>query len=516
MQELEEETSALRRELQVVIPPAPPHVQITRISEPTESRSIDGIDLGPAIIDHAFKLFFRDFHPLLPVLDPTVTPNVLYGKSPVLFWVVVSIGSRKHLVFPRLIDALSPRVSSLVLSSLSSRTNPLESIKAILLLLEWPFPSTSYRKDPSFVLSGALIHMAMQNGLHTPSILCIEIQKLGAESSFFDPSDIERAKLWAYVVVLYQRTCTGGGHPALWSVDTYTEQDQFKRILPQLPAELQLQLQLATIMSRAQRTFVQFGLPKLSSQQERTLDSVLQMVTTQLDTVESRASSACRLEVAAMHFFKSSEALDVQACQFIFDTIVKVYEFIRDQEKAHKLSSFCPNSVISAVMMGQALMLRIHKGPMAAYVDQERGSALFHAIVSFIKAVALEHGDKPTKVVSFSEQMWGSSKAFKNADGSLDLALRVRNRLSISLVHDAIIRWREEFLTPDRPVDLQQHTASILPANAAAHSDPIAPNIGQDDFAATLGTEAAMMPMNGLFGDFCFDLDDLWRTPDWQ
>jgi transcriptional regulatory protein LEU3 len=172
--------------------------------EATEARSIDRLEIGSSIIDHCFKLFFRDYHPLLPVLDPTNTPNLLYGKSQVLFWVVVSIGARKNLSHPNLITALSPRISPLVLASLSTRAKPLEVIKAVLLLMEWPFPSNPYQSEPSFVLSGALVHMAMQNGLHTP-YLGKEIPKLEAQSSFVQSSTVERTRLWAYVVIVYQR-----------------------------------------------------------------------------------------------------------------------------------------------------------------------------------------------------------------------------------------------------------------------------------------------------------------------
>lgn len=176
----------------------------TRNYDSTEARSIDGLEIGSSIIDHCFKLFFRDYHPLLPVLDPTITPNHLYGKSLVLFWVVVSIGARKNLAHPNLITSLSPRVAPLVLTSLSTRTKPLEAIKAVLLLMEWPFPSNPYQGEPSFVLSGALVHMAMQNGLHTP-YLSKDIPKLEAQSSFVESSTVERTRLWAYIVIIYQR-----------------------------------------------------------------------------------------------------------------------------------------------------------------------------------------------------------------------------------------------------------------------------------------------------------------------
>ena len=91
--------------------------------------------------------------------------------------------------------------------------------------------------------------------------------------------------------LLHSRTCTRSGHPALWATDTYTEQEQFKEILQQLPSDVQLQLQLANIMSRAQRTFSQLGLGQLSTQQERTFDAVLQMLASQLDSIKPNESS---------------------------------------------------------------------------------------------------------------------------------------------------------------------------------------------------------------------------------
>lgn len=52
-------------------------------------------------------------------------------------------------------------------------------------------------------------------------------------------------------------------------------------------------------------------------------------------------------------------------------------------------------------------------------------------------------------------------------------------------------------------------------ASTTVHSHPVDLDIEQDDFTATLDTEAPMIPMNGLLGDLDFDLDDLWsRTFD--
>jgi hypothetical protein len=105
---------------------------------------------------------------MLPILDPSITPNTFYQHSPSLFWVVVSIGSRRYTRQPTLIRTLALPVTQLVLQSIILRTKPIERMKGLILLLHWPFPSSPFYREPSFLLGGALLHMAMHYGLHTP------------------------------------------------------------------------------------------------------------------------------------------------------------------------------------------------------------------------------------------------------------------------------------------------------------------------------------------------------------
>jgi transcriptional regulatory protein LEU3 len=146
--------------------------------------------------------FYQDFHPQVPILDPLVLPEDLYGYSTLLFWVVLSIGSRKYDKHPTLVHALAPRVTSHVMMSMNSRNLTLEVVQTLILLLTWPFPSTSFYRTSSFVHGGVLIHMAMQCGLHTPYIQ-LEPSTLGFGS--LETASIERAKLWVYAVITYQR-----------------------------------------------------------------------------------------------------------------------------------------------------------------------------------------------------------------------------------------------------------------------------------------------------------------------
>jgi len=146
--------------------------------------------------------YFKDYHSMIPILDHGVTPNKIYQHAQSLFWVIVSIGSRRYTRHPTLIRALALPVTQLVLQSIIIRTKPIERIKAMILLLNWPFPSGPFYREPSFLLGGALLHMAMHCGLHSFTEELSNPQKQLPEQEL-----LRRAEIWAYVVITYQR-CT--------------------------------------------------------------------------------------------------------------------------------------------------------------------------------------------------------------------------------------------------------------------------------------------------------------------
>lgn len=146
--------------------------------------------------------YFKDYHSMLLILDPDVTPNTVYQHAPFLFWVIVSIGSRRYNRQPTLIGVLALPVTRLALQSMIVRSNLIERIKGLILLLNWPFPTSPFYRDPSFLLSGTLLHMAMQCGLHTPAF-SQDFSKPYRKVPEQEP--VRRAELWIYVVIMYQR-----------------------------------------------------------------------------------------------------------------------------------------------------------------------------------------------------------------------------------------------------------------------------------------------------------------------
>jgi transcriptional regulatory protein LEU3 len=80
----------------------------------------------------------------------------------------------------------------------------MQVIKGLILLISWPFSATSFYRDPSFVLSGALLHKAMQCGLHLPS-LSHDFSKIRPGLVATKEEHLRKAEIWVYAVLTYQR-----------------------------------------------------------------------------------------------------------------------------------------------------------------------------------------------------------------------------------------------------------------------------------------------------------------------
>ncbi len=144
--------------------------------------------------------FFERYHPLLPILDPSLNPNAYYRLSQFLFWMIVITGARRYPKDRSILGKLGPQVNTLCFWAIQSPAAPIPTIQGLLLVCVWPMPINSVYKDITSVLSGAAMHLAILAGLHVA----------GAGHEFLedkvisDPAEKEsRARLWLHV----QMTC---------------------------------------------------------------------------------------------------------------------------------------------------------------------------------------------------------------------------------------------------------------------------------------------------------------------
>jgi hypothetical protein len=143
--------------------------------------------------------FFTQYHTLIPILDPTLSPNEYYDLSPFLFWSIIVTGSRRYTEDPTILDKTSQLITPLAFSSMALRSTPIPVIQGLLILCTWRLPTNSMYKDMTHVLCGAAVHLATQIGLHVAGV-GQDFARMPLKKD--DDQKMLRAKLWMYCVLV--------------------------------------------------------------------------------------------------------------------------------------------------------------------------------------------------------------------------------------------------------------------------------------------------------------------------
>lgn len=347
------------------------------------------------------------------------------------------------------------------------------------------------------------------------------------------------------------RLCTSVGQPALMNFDAYHKQSKFKEIMTQLPATLQLQFKLANTLSRAHRVFIDHNLLEMTRQQERALDSVIQMFLTQLEGMENAVTSGmclslrtkqllksvqiedidllfvavAKLEIYAMHFFKPANSLGIQTCHSIFDATKKFFDLTLSTQGYYGTNGACPCFLTLAILMGQSIMTRILKGPCATFIHQELGSTLFLNMSKFLVSCSTEQGDASERGGKLGEQLFKNENVFRDQNGIVNVDLRVRNKLASSLMADMVLRWKNMASTH------KSITVGPLPHSGKLSTDDLkrllnnyrleAPELLNGAGIEPNGSSRNNEPLVGNIDTNLMIIDDLWSnlglelTDDW-
>jgi len=128
--------------------------------------------------------------------------------------------------------------------------------------------------------------------------------------------------------------------------------------------------------------------------------------------------------------------------------------------------------ILQMIVAACFTLLKLLSSFFAKEIEFERGRSLFHRTIQGIRSMSIINNDLPWRLAELMVQMWNGARvesrsqqqnlqAMGNgnmASSGLDimpgiddsLQLKVRCRMSMSLVFDSIWRWREEFQAQGR------------------------------------------------------------------
>jgi transcriptional regulatory protein LEU3 len=191
------------------------------------------VRLAPTQVNELFAEFFQLYHPFLPFLDPTRSPDDVCAKdSKLLFWAIISVAARHYEQDGALLARLKDPLTDLIWRTIKTQTNH-HVVKALCLLCTWPLPARTTVNDPTFMLCGVMMQIAMQIGLHQPT----HPQDFSRTKVQIREEDIhDRLRTWAVCNIVAQTVSTGNGQPSITLYDTTLDfrmdDENHMRIIP--------------------------------------------------------------------------------------------------------------------------------------------------------------------------------------------------------------------------------------------------------------------------------------------
>lgn len=324
--ELRKQVAAQNAGQSLQIPPS--HTQTTAVTNEAAAGLLDLRDGGRGgvafrrlgeVMLHAdqirtlFERFFKFSHPFLPFLNADKSPEDYYARSPLLFWTIILVGSRHYSAEPHLFSSLARQVQSLTWSTLAEVPQNYHHIKALVLLCAWPLPCSSTSADPTFMLAGMMMQIALQIGLHRPDH-AQDFTKFRVELRQAEMQD--RVVTWAMCNIVAQRTGTAYGQPALTIYDwTLGPKPIESNPSYELPSEIYSRLQIERFVDKVSKTIYSnpnspVGLPDdtTRSQLVRLLSADYEELAQKLnnDQTENQAITQIYLKSAALHLHLSA------------------------------------------------------------------------------------------------------------------------------------------------------------------------------------------------------------------
>ncbi|KAF2659801.1 C6 zinc finger domain-containing protein [Lophiostoma macrostomum CBS 122681] len=443
-------------------------------------RALEGYAVDAKRIEDCFTLYFRDYHEMLPILDPSLSPNEFYDTSPFLFWSIIVTGSRRYTEDPTILDKTSQLITPLAFSSMALRSTPIPVIQGLLILCTWRLPTNSMYKDMTHVLCGAAVHLATQIGLHVAGVgqdfARMPIKKDQDQAVF-------RAKLWMQCVIA-SISCAEG-IPPLVIAESFFEGDERERedVLARIPEDLQFLHKLHIILLRAMSAMVKTNLQSPDCD-VGVLRSLISIFDSQLQGLASSSPSemdtfqlnCARIHVLSFHFFASPSSPvgpDMESLGRLFSLCISTLGTATTLCQNTNFITQCPSFVDRTMTLTGFAILRLVRSPLAQHLSLTAGEQAFFQAVQFSKNMSLQNNDLGARAAAILMNLWSSNKVFRRRDGHVEpLGLRLRTRLSMSVSFDMFWYWREEFGNLSNPYNGEDTNTSVQSKSATQPATP--------------------------------------------
>lgn len=128
---------------------------------------------------------------------------------------------------------------------------------------------------------------------------------------------------------------------------------------------------------------------------------------------------------------------------------------------------YAPFYIFQMLLACGFILLKISNSFFAAFVDMDYTKQLFNRTIYAIRGISVTGNDLPERLAEVLAQVWKTGvlgRGASNGDLDASVQLKVRCRMSMSLVYDSVWRWREDFQVRSQGKSIE----STCPAWSAA------------------------------------------------
>ncbi|KAL7657809.1 hypothetical protein ACMYSQ_003959 [Aspergillus niger] len=428
---------------------------------------LEDVSLSRTRVARLFEQFFKYYHPFLPLLNPQKPPDEYLRRCPLQAWSIICVASRRAPSEPGLLSALSGPFSRLLWSTITGVPQDYRVVKALCLLCTWPLPTTSQRTDATFMLSGLMMQISMQLGLHRP-VQAEEFTTFRMEVQGEAVKD--RLQTWVICNIVAQNVATGYGQPPSTIYDWALEPASLRDADYHPSEDLKTRLRIEKFCDRVTKALysskpdpVEF----ISS--EKLL--IVQLLENELRDMEVEFGrdisniNMIHLRAAELHLryfvFLGSSARSDDLTKLFIATTSFLGRVLDLETLPGELIGHATNYILQMIVSAAFALMKLLKSEFRRHIDFEHGKLLFNGAISAIRRISVMDHDRPVRLADILAQMWNAGSP-EGPAGEDALQLKVRCRMSMSHVYDTVWRWRQRF-RPMKSIEDPQGMYIIVP-----------------------------------------------------
>lgn len=438
---------------------------------------LEDISLSRARVSRLYEQYFNYYHPFLPLLNPPKPPEIYLNRCPLLAWTIICVASRRSPTEPGLLGALSGPFSRLLWSTITSVPQDYRVVKALCVLCTWPLPTTSQRTDATFMLSGLMMQIAMQLGLHRP-VQAEEFTTFRMEVQGEALKD--RLHTWVICNIVAQNVATGYGQPPSTIYDWALEPASLKDADYRLPTDLTIRLRIEKFCDRVTKALYS-SKPEpgeFISAEKLVIVQILESELREMEVEFGRDISAINmihLRAAELHFryfvFLGSSPRSDDLTKLFVATTSFLGRVLDLETSPGELIGHSTNYILQMIVSAAFALMKLLKSSFNRHIDFNHGKLLFNGAISAIRRISVMDHDRPIRLADILAQMWNASGPETPEEDVLQL--KVRCRMSMSHVYDTVWRWRQRF-RPMKSIEEMQAAAAIANQDISSASGPSA------------------------------------------